>query len=99
MEENVKATQKEVENNHSQLIEKINGSHSELNKEITERIDKIVENNLKIEGIIDDPEGKDSTVIGGTLKDYIIKNIQNNDESVNSIRVIIYFKLSIGTQL
>ena len=87
IKEEVQSTQEETKVKLSQLQSKVTTSHGELNKAIGERIDNLIENNLKIPGIIDDPEGKDSTGIGSNLKDYILENVENNNSNVVSIRV------------
>ena len=64
------------------LIKQINDKNYETGNRLAKRIDRIVEDNLYVPGVIEDPEGdknNDGECDKRTLKDYVIKLEQGNE--------------------
>lgn len=73
------------------LLDKVKESKDEVSQTLNKRIDNIVENNLTIPGIVDDPEGKQdaSTPQHKTLKDYILNDIEQKEMFASDVKVSI----------
>lgn len=66
-----------------------------LDKKITDRIDNLIEHNLQIPKLIDDPEMKDenSNAKFQTLKDYILNEIEEDRKVGTQLQVLSQFYL------
>jgi hypothetical protein len=83
------ATKKQVHQSKEEVLENLNLTTNQLDSKITTRIDKIVNNNLKIPGIIEDPEqtNPDYTGKSATLRDFLLQNIADKKTTENVIFV------------
>ena len=79
-----------ITENSEVLNKTIVSTNEGLDKKITLRIDNLINKNLKIPGVIDDPEGINSSknAPSSTLKDYILDRIEVNKMVNKNISVI-----------
>lgn len=84
----IKAMESNINDKHQELFNNMTENSNSLDLKLTQRIDNLIENNLKIPGVIEDPENiNPDSKTSNTLKDYILENIENNRNHVVNTRV------------
>lgn len=82
-----------IEKNTIVLNNIVSSTSEAIDKKLTLRIDNLIEKNLKIPGVIDDPEGLNTNknIPSSTLKDYILDRIEVGKMVNKNISVISIF--------
>lgn len=91
VEADCQSTKDHVQQSKEELLGVLHLSTNQLDSKITTRIDNIVNNNLKIPSVVEDPEQTNPEHTGryGTLKDFLIQNIADKKTTENVIFVSI----------
>lgn len=79
-----------IEENSTEINKVVSSTTAAIDKKLTLRIDNLIEKNLKIPGVIDDPEGLNTNknIPSSTLKDYILDRIEIGKMVNKNISVI-----------